>query len=93
MKRTLFFSRLAWILNCCFLLSLLLRLTEIGRLPADLTGTLVIAGWVLSPLVNAYVFFIAITRIHDRSAILLGRYYIVYLILLVFQLLFIIRLI
>ena len=93
MKRTLFLSRIAWILNGCFLLSLLLRLTDMGRIPPDLTGTLVIAGWVLSPLMNACVFFMALTRIRDRSAILLGRFYIVYLIALVLQLLFITRLI
>lgn len=93
MKWTLFLSRVAWILNACFVITLVLRLGDISNLQADFIGTLVIAGWVLAPMVNGLVFLVAIIHRHHHPRILLGRYYAVYLIILALQLLFITRLI
>ncbi|MCA6463023.1 MAG: hypothetical protein IM541_05810 [Chitinophagaceae bacterium] len=93
MKWTLFLSRLAWILNVCFVITLILRLGDTSALHPDFIGTLVIAGWVLAPLVNGLVFLVALIHRKHHPPILLGRYYAVYLIVLALQLLFITRLI
>jgi phosphatidylserine synthase len=93
MKWTLFLSRLAWILNACFVITLILRLGDISALQPDLIGTLVISGWVLAPVTNGLVFLVALIHRHHHPPILLGRYYAVYLVILILQLLFITRLI
>lgn len=93
MKWTLFLSRLAWILNACFVITLFLRLGDISALQPDLIGTLVISGWVLAPVVNGLVFLVALIHRHHQPPIIFGRFYTVYLIALLLQLLFITRLI
>ena len=93
MKWTLFLSRLAWILNACFVITLILRLGDISALQSDLIGTLVISGWVIAPVTNGLVFLVALIHRHHHPPILLGRYYAVYLVILILQLLFITRLI
>ena len=93
MKWTLFLSRITWIFNACFLLSLLLRWVDTGTGFDEIKRTLVVAGWVLAPILNGWLFLIGLLFRRQETPFLLRKYYAVYLMLLLLQLLFITRLI
>ncbi|MFN5361744.1 MAG: hypothetical protein ACK5B4_01590 [Bacteroidota bacterium] len=93
MKWTLFLSRITWIFNACFLLSLLLRWVDTGTGFDEIKRTLVVAGWVLAPIMNAFLVLIGLLFRRQAPPFLLQKYYAVYLVILLLQLLFITRLI
>jgi hypothetical protein len=89
MNWTLFLSRIAWIANACFIASLLIMYGNQTIIPESIQSTLVILGWLVAPLLNLTILIIRFVFRDPPKPILLARYYPVYLLFLIAQLLYI----
>lgn len=89
MKWTLFLFRIAILTNACFLVTVVLRWINIAMIPAAFMSTLVIAGWVLAPLVNSALVFLTIVMPKPRPPVLSKPYPLIYIFFLLIELLFI----
>ncbi|NOU37208.1 MAG: hypothetical protein HOO89_00730 [Ferruginibacter sp.] len=77
------FSKVVFICNCCFILSALLRILELGYkkgetvmpLPA-LEGSIVILGFFVAIIVNAIFFATIILKKVSKKAINISAFYI-----------------
>jgi hypothetical protein len=93
MNWTLFLSRIAWIANACFLASLWIMYGKQTILPESIQSTLVILGWMVAPLLNFSMLIIRFVYRNPPKPILLTRYYPVYLLFLLIQLLYIFKIV
>ena len=89
MNWTLFLSRIAWIANACFLASLWIMYGNQTIIPESIQSTLVILGWMVAPLLNLTILIIRLVYCNPPKPILLAKYYGVYLLFLIAQLLYI----
>jgi len=89
MNWTLFLSRIAWIANACFIASILIMYGNQTIIPESIQSTLVILGWLVAPLLNLTILIIRFVFRDPPKPILLARYYPVYLLFLIAQLLYI----
>lgn len=89
MKWTLFLFRIALITNACFLITVVLRWIDIAMIPATFMSTLVIAGWVLAPIVNSTMVVLAIFSAKPTPTVLSKKYQLIYILFLLIELLFI----
>ncbi len=89
MKWTLFLFRIALITNACFILTVVLRWIDISIIPLTIMSTLVIAGWVLAPVVNTTLLVLAIFSPKPTPAVLTKAYQLIYILFLLIELLFI----
>jgi hypothetical protein len=62
-------------------------------LPESIQGTLVILGWIVAPLLNLTILIIRFVFRDPPKPILLARYYPVYLLFLIVQLLYITKIV
>lgn len=93
MNWTLFLSRIAWIANACFLASLWIMYGKQTILPESIQSNLVILGWMVAPLLNFSMLIIRFVYRNPPKPILLTRYYPVYLLFLLIQLLYIFKIV
>jgi|GEM_PF-6297929 len=89
MKWTLFLFRIALITNACFLISVVLRWIDITFIPANIMSTLVIAGWVLAPIVNVTLLVLSFFSPKPTPAVLSKTHQLIYILFLLIELLFI----
>ncbi|MBU3743203.1 MAG: hypothetical protein FGM61_01470 [Sediminibacterium sp.] len=89
MKWTLFLFRIALITNACFLLTVVLRWITIAMIPTTIMSTLVIAGWVLAPIVNVAMLILAKFYPKPTPVVLSKQYQLIYILFLLIELLFI----
>jgi len=89
MKWTLFLFRIALITNVCFLITVVLRWIDIAFIPAAIMSTLVIAGWVLAPIVNATLLVLSFFSPKPALAVLSKTHQLIYILFLLIELLFI----
>ena len=93
MNWTLFLSRIAWIANACFLASLWIMYGKQAIIPASIQSTLVVLGWMVAPVLNVTVLIIRFGYRNPPKPILLAKYYPVYLLFLIVQLLYITKIV
>jgi hypothetical protein len=93
MNWTLFLSRIAWIANACFLASLWIMYGNQTIIPESIQSTLVILGWMVAPLLNASILIIRFVYKNPQKPILLAKFYPVYLLFLIVQLLYITKIV
>ena len=93
MNWTLFLSRIAWIASACFLASLWIMYRNQTVNPGSIQSTLVILGWMVAPLLNITILIIRFVFRDPPKPILLARYYPVYLLFLIVQLLYITKIV
>ncbi|MEI6583398.1 MAG: hypothetical protein WCO43_07370 [Chitinophagia bacterium] len=93
MNWTLFLSRIAWIANACFLASLWIMYGKQTIIPASIQSTLVVLGWMVAPVLNVTVLIIRFGYRNPPKPILLAKYYQVYLLFLIVQLLYITKIV
>ena len=89
MKWTLFLFRIALITNVCFVITVLVRWIDISSIPATIMSTLVIAGWVLAPIVNTVMIVIGIFSAKPSAVVFTKKYQLIYILFLLIELLFI----
>ena len=93
MNWTLFLSRIAWIANTCFLACLWIMYGKQTIIPESIQSTLVVLGWMVAPLLNFSMLIIRFVYRNPPKPILLARYYPVYLLFLLIQLLYIFKIV
>jgi len=93
MNWTLFLSRIAWIANASFLASLWIMYGKQAIIPASIQSTLVVLGWMVAPVLNVTVLIIRFGYRNPPKPILLAKYYPVYLLFLIVQLLYITKIV
>jgi hypothetical protein len=93
MNWTLFLSRIAWIANACFMASLCIMYGKQTIIPESIQSTLVVLGWMVAPLLNVTILIIRFVFRNPPKPILLARYYPVYLVFLIVQLLYITKIV
>jgi hypothetical protein len=93
MNWTLFLSRIAWIANACFIASLWIMFGKQTIIPASIQSTLVVLGWMVAPVLNVTVLIIRFGYRNPPKPILLAKYYPVYLLFLIVQLLYITKIV
>ncbi len=93
MNWTLFLSRIAWIANACFIASLWIMYVKQTIIPESIQSTLLVLGWLVAPLLNLTILIIRFVFRNPPKPILLAKYYPIYLVFLIVQLLYITKIV